>query len=91
MARRKGERTFKMNERDFPHVVSMPMPEGGFGKRLFDMYAWHEKRGVRYLHGVRERRNDQEYSRLCFPDRETAQAFVEEFGGRISEPFRRAR
>lgn len=88
MARRKGERTAAMNERDFPHIVSTLMPEGGFGKRLFDMYEWHKARGLDYLRGRRERRHDREYSRLCFPDRETAQAFAAEFGGQIAPSSR---
>jgi hypothetical protein len=30
MTRRKGEITARMNERDYPHIVELPLPEGGF-------------------------------------------------------------
>src|SRR4029453_3176961 len=28
-------------EKDFPHIVQMIVPLGGFGKKLDDMYEWH--------------------------------------------------
>jgi hypothetical protein len=30
MSRRKGEITARMNERDYPHIVELPLPLGGF-------------------------------------------------------------
>ena len=30
MSRRKGEITARVNERDFPHIVALPLPAGGF-------------------------------------------------------------
>ncbi|MGE0522122.1 MAG: hypothetical protein AB7O60_03680 [Variibacter sp.] len=86
MTRRKGERTAAMEERDFPFIVSHVLPDGGLGKRLFEMYDWHKARGLEYRRGRRQRLHDREYCRLCFPDVETAQAFVDAFGGQIVGP-----
>ena len=33
MTRRKGEITARMNERDFPHIVELELPPGGFRER----------------------------------------------------------
>jgi hypothetical protein len=41
MPRRKGERTSRMNERDFPHIVELPVPEGGFGRTLDAIHSFH--------------------------------------------------
>jgi hypothetical protein len=47
MTRRKGEITARMNERDFPHIVELPLPEGGFGgRRLAVMQEFHRLRGI---------------------------------------------
>jgi hypothetical protein len=37
MSRRKGEATSKMNERDFPHIVELPVPRGGFREKSFEL------------------------------------------------------
>jgi hypothetical protein len=44
MTRRKGEITARMNERDFPQIVELALPEGGFGNRLDEFEAFHRLR-----------------------------------------------
>jgi hypothetical protein len=46
MPRDKGRTDAKEVEKAFPHIVQMIVPLGGFGKKLDDMYEWHEARGI---------------------------------------------
>lgn len=41
MSRYKGRSSAKAIERDFPHIVEMAVPLGGFGRRLDDIHEWH--------------------------------------------------
>jgi hypothetical protein len=55
----------------------MIVPEGGFGRKLDDMYNWHLIRDILFQRG-RSRRdeNGRDYIRWCFADAETAAAFA---------------
>jgi hypothetical protein len=44
MSRRKGEVTAAINERNFPHIVELPLPSGGFRSQSDDMLAFHRER-----------------------------------------------
>jgi len=44
MSRYKGRASPKSLERDFPHIVEMRVPLGGFGAKLDAMHEWHTKR-----------------------------------------------
>jgi hypothetical protein len=41
MTRRKGEITARMNERDYPHIVELAVPSGGFRSKWDEMVAFH--------------------------------------------------
>jgi hypothetical protein len=45
LTRRKGEITARMNERDYPHIVELPLPSSGFRSHSDDMLAFYRKRG----------------------------------------------
>jgi hypothetical protein len=60
MARRKGEVTSRMNERDFPHIVELPLPSGGFRSQSDDMLAFHRECGIEPRRG-RGWHNDEQY------------------------------
>ena len=80
MTRYKGRPSAKSNERDFPHIVEMIVPEGGFGKALDAMYEWHIHRGIRAINSAGRRdENNRDYIRWCFADPALAQAFADEF------------
>jgi hypothetical protein len=81
MARRKGERTTRMNEWDFPHIVELAVPSGGFGSGVYAFEAFHRERGIESRRARGRRRNDQEFVRFCFADHADADAFAAEFGG----------
>jgi hypothetical protein len=44
MSRYKGRASPKSLERNFPHIVEMRVPLGGFGAKLDAMHEWHTKR-----------------------------------------------
>ena len=80
MTRRKGERTSRANERDFPNIVELPVPPNGFGKTLDLIHDFHRERDLEARRGRGQRRNDQDYVRWCFADRADAEAFEKLFG-----------
>jgi hypothetical protein len=83
MTRRKGEITARMNERDFPHIVELALPDGGFGTRLDEFEAFHRLRGIRSARGTRQRRDEQEFVRWCFASVIDADDFAQQFGGTL--------
>ena len=80
MSRYKGRPSARAIEKDFPHVVEMIVPFGGFGKKLDDMYDWHLAKGIQDRRG-RSRRdeNGRNIIRWCFGDRAIAEAFAAKF------------
>jgi hypothetical protein len=84
MTRYKGRSDAKTIERDFPHIVEMAVPLGGFGKRLDDMTEWHRSHGVQPRHGRGRHEDDRDFVRWCFADPDAAAAFAAEFGGTVT-------
>jgi hypothetical protein len=92
MARRKGEVTSRMNERDFPHIVELPLPSGGFRSQSDDILAFHRERGIEPRRGRGWHNHEQYYVRYCFADPAHADAFRGQFGGeRTTTPPRHGR
>ena len=84
MTRYKGRIRFKSLERDFPHIVEMIVPLGGFGRKLDDMYEWHWARDIEARRGRGWRDdNGRFYVRWCFANLITARDFARKFGGSI--------
>jgi hypothetical protein len=80
MSRYKGRTSPNSIERDFPHIVEMIVPEGGFGKALDAMYDFHARHGIRAINSTGRRdENGRDYIRWCFADRGLAAAFAKEF------------
>ena len=46
MTRRKFEITAHMNERDFPHIVELALPPGGFRSQSLEFDAFHHERAL---------------------------------------------
>jgi hypothetical protein len=79
VSRYKGRRSLKSIERDFSHIVEMIVSEGGLGKSLDAMYAWHHARGIQAMHGRGWRdENGRDYIRWCFADVQVVAAFANE-------------
>jgi hypothetical protein len=81
MSRRKSEITGHMNERDFPHLVELELPPGGFRDQSFELNAFHHERGIPIRRGRGRHEVEQFYVRFCFPDAAIADAFRKRFGG----------
>jgi hypothetical protein len=81
MSRRKGERTGAINEREFPHLVELALPSGGFRSRSSEFDAFHRERGIPMLRGRGRNDAEQFYVSFCFADPGTADAFRDRFGG----------
>ena len=80
MTRRKGEITGHMNERDFPHLVELALPPGGFRSQTSEFEAFHREPRIRKRRGRGRHEGGQFYIRFCFPDAATADAFHDRFG-----------
>ena len=81
MTRRKFEITGHMNERDFPHLVDLELPPGGFRNKSLEFYAFHRERSIPIRRGRGRHEVEQCHVHFCFPDAATADAFQERFGG----------
>jgi hypothetical protein len=72
MPRYKGRASPKEIERDFPHMVEMRVPLGGFGSKLNAMHRWHEARGIR---AIQYRRKPARCQRTSASGRMTVMTF----------------
>ena len=82
MTRRKREIVGLTNERDFPHLVELALPPGGFRSVFLEIDAFHRDRRIPVRRGrSRQTRSTNFYIRFCFPDAATADAFRNRFGG----------
>jgi len=79
--RYKGWQNAASIKRDFPCVVELHVPPGGFGTRLDRIYEFHTRLGVNPRRGRGRREGEREFVCRRFADAETAQAFADEFGG----------
>lgn len=73
----------RVNERDFPFVVQIVVPDGGFGCMLDAINAWHCYGKNRQRRGPRQQVGEQEFWRWCFEGLEVAKTFRQRFGGEI--------
>src|SRR5215467_4260492 len=81
MTRRKREITGLANERDFPHLVELALPPGGFRSVFLEFDAFHRQRRIPVRRGRSRHEAERSYIRFCFPDAATADAFRNRFGG----------
>src|SRR5262245_20619267 len=81
MIRRKSETVRLTNERDFPHLIELALPPGGFGSIFLEMDPFHRDRRIPVRRGRSRHEVKQVYVRFCFPDAATAEAFRNRFGG----------
>jgi hypothetical protein len=79
--RRKSETVRLTNERDFPHLVELALPPGGFRSFFLEIDTFHRERRIPVRRGRSRHEAEQSYIRFCFPDTATADAFRNRFGG----------
>ena len=83
MTRRKREIIGLTNERDFPHLVELALPPGGFRSVFLEIDAFHRDRRIPVRRGRSRHEAEQLYIRFCFPEAATADAFRNRFGGEL--------
>jgi hypothetical protein len=81
MTRRKREIVGLTNERDFPHLVELALPPGGFRSVFLEIDTFHRDQRIPVRRGRSRHEAEQSYIRFCFPDAATAGAFRNRFGG----------
>src|SRR5215813_2897248 len=86
MTRRKREIAGLANEQDFPHLVELTFPPGGFRSVLLEIDAFHRERRIPVRRGRSRHEVKQVYIRFCFPDAATAEAISQSLWGRVLDP-----
>ena len=86
MTRRKREMVGLANEQDFPHLVELAVPPGGFRDAFLEFDALHQERRIPVRRGRSRHEAEQLYIRFCFPEASTADAFRNRFGGECLTP-----
>jgi hypothetical protein len=81
MTRRKREIVGLTNEQDFPHLVELAVPPGGFRGAFLEFDAFHQERRIPVRRGRSRHKAEQFYIRFCFADTAIADAFRNRFGG----------
>ena len=81
MARLRSGSTGRTNERSYPHVVELPVPQGGFRETSFEIERFHREHGIESKLGRGSYEDGQFYVRYCFADPAVADAFRDQFGG----------
>jgi hypothetical protein len=51
LSRRKSEIIARIIERDYPHIVELPLPSGGFRAKSDNILAFHRERGIKPRRG----------------------------------------
>jgi len=80
---RKRNITVYANERNFPFVVQIAVPDGGFGSKLEAINAWHRYSKNKQRRGRPQSLGEKKFWRWCFKSSETAEQFSRRFGGEL--------
>jgi len=72
-----------VNERNFPFVVQIAVPDDGFGSKLDAINAWHRYSNNKQRRGRPQSLGEKKFWRWCFKDFETADKFRTRFGGEV--------
>jgi hypothetical protein len=83
--------TVRVNEGDFPFVVQIAVPDGGFECALGAINAWHRYSRNPQYRGPPYHIGEQEFRSWRFAGLEIAEAFRYRFGGEILPVTTRAR
>ena len=81
MSRYKGRQSAASNERNYPHIVELPVPEGGLGTTLDLIAIFHANLGIEEHHGTGRYQEPRHYVRWCFADPQHARSVQALFGG----------
>jgi hypothetical protein len=92
MTYRKGEMTSKRIDREYPHQIELPIPEGGL-KNIYEVEAFCREHGFEFATrgiGKLRRIDERDAVRYCFKNACHAYAFQAAFGGeRVALPVKK--
>jgi hypothetical protein len=75
------------NERKYPNIVELAVPEDGLEIELSrQIMEFHKSRRIQPRHGRWITKNNHTRCRWCFADLATAREFLEQFGGALYKP-----
>jgi hypothetical protein len=80
---RKKKVAAHVNERNFPFVVQIAVPDDGFGSKLDAINAWHRYSKSKQRRGRPQFLGKKKFWRWCFTSLEIAEKFRQRFGGEI--------
>jgi hypothetical protein len=75
--------TARNEQRKFPFVVQVVVPDGGFGCTLDAINAWHRYSKNTQRRGPPSQLGEREFWSWCFEGLEIAKSFRHRFGGEI--------
>jgi hypothetical protein len=79
----------RLIDQAYPFQVDLPLPSGGFRKRMDVMLTFIKDRGLGHTMMPGARKKPPDVSTWKFDTREAADAFAAEFGGqRVDVPIR---
>jgi hypothetical protein len=81
--REDGSNTARINERKYPHIVELALPDRGFVSIIEAIERFHRLRAIQIRRGQSTWQNGGYCGRWCFNNSRTAKAFCAEFGGEI--------
>ncbi|HZC54888.1 MAG TPA: hypothetical protein VE396_02415 [Xanthobacteraceae bacterium] len=73
----------RVSQREFPFVVQLVVPDGGFGCTLDAINAWHHYKKNTQRRGPPQRFGEREFWSWGFEGLEIAKSFRQHFGGEI--------
>jgi hypothetical protein len=81
--REDGSNAARLNERKYPHIVELALPDRGFIAIIEAIERFHRLRAIEARRGRSTSQRGAYYGRWCFNNFKTAKAFCAEFGGEI--------
>lgn len=73
----------RVRQGQFPFVVRVAVPDGGFGCALYGVNAWHRYSNNTQRRGLPQCLGEQKLWTWCFETLEIAKSFRHRFGGQI--------
>jgi hypothetical protein len=81
--REDGSDAARLNEREFPHIVELALPDRGFIPIIEAIERFHRLRAIEERRGRSTAQRSSYCGRWCFNNLGTAQSFCAEFGGEL--------
>jgi hypothetical protein len=81
--REDGSNVARLNERKYPHIVEVALPDRGFLSIIEAIERFHRLRAIEARRGRSTAHHGAYWGRWCFNNSRTAEAFCAEFSGEM--------